>query len=166
LTFINSEGVCCLTDPCPCSKLARGLGDAFEFHLSGHAYVERHEDRGSGSRARGPTYFLALSLRWVTAPRRALESLGAIRGDRRLVGDPDDETFLAVQKLGFYIKESWVGAAGSRVIGAASPPLRIFRHTPLADDQGCTKGLDRIEVWSFPIHRFNSSSLPASASKD
>jgi hypothetical protein len=83
LTFINSEGVCCLIDPCPCSELAPDLGDAFEFHLSGRAYVERHEDRGSGSRASGSTYSLVLSLRWVTAPRRALESLGAIRGDRR-----------------------------------------------------------------------------------
>jgi hypothetical protein len=35
LTFINSEGVCCLIDPCPCSELAPGLGDAFEFHLFG-----------------------------------------------------------------------------------------------------------------------------------
>jgi hypothetical protein len=81
------------------------LGDALEhrLHLAGRAHVERHHDRGFQLAGKRLDVFLRLVVEIghrQLGPERP-KRLGAAPGDRLVVGDADDETFLALKQLGF-----------------------------------------------------------------
>ena len=85
-------------------KLAPFLRDTFEhrLHLTGGADVERHEDRSFQFARERLDEFLRLV---VEVGHRHLcaegaEGLGTAPGDRLIVGNADDEAFLAFEKFG------------------------------------------------------------------
>ena len=86
-------------------ELAPFLGDAFKhgFHLTGRADVERHHDRGFELVRQRLDIFLRLVVQIGDGQLRSqrAERLGAAPGDRLVIGDADDETFLAFEQLGF-----------------------------------------------------------------
>src|SRR6201986_5053128 len=86
------------------SALAPFLRNPFKdrFHLARREHVERHHDRRLDFACERFDVFLRLLVEIGHREFRAErpERLGASPGDRILVGDADDEAFLAFEELG------------------------------------------------------------------